>query len=141
MSKIILTERNKSYICPTKNKVRGFLSILLLSSFLIVNLSKSIILIHYEINKKEITEKYCINRDKPQMHCCGKCLLKRKLAEQEEQQKFPAFPDIKTDIQLYYSNNFTFLSSPEKNKIDLIPTHNSLHSLWEGIGVFHPPSC
>jgi hypothetical protein len=121
--------------------VRGFLSILLLSSFLIVNLSKSIVLINYEINKKEITDKYCINKDKPQMHCCGKCLLKRKLAEQEEQQKLPAFPDIKTDIQLYCSSSFTFLNSSEENKIDLIPTNNCLHSLFESIGVFHPPSC
>lgn len=75
------------------------------------------------------------------MHCCGKCLLKRKLAEQEAEQKLPAFPDIKTDIQLYFSDGFTFLSSAEKNKIDLIPTHNCLHSLFEGTGVFHPPSC
>lgn len=75
------------------------------------------------------------------MHCCGKCMLKRKLAEQEEQQKSPAFPDIKTDIQLYCTDSFTFLSSAEKNKIDLIPTVNYLHSLFEGMGIFHPPSC
>jgi hypothetical protein len=75
------------------------------------------------------------------MHCCGKCLLKRKLAEQEAEQKLPAFPDIKTDIQLYCSDSFTFFSSSEKNKIDLIPTIRSLNSLFEDTGIFHPPSC
>ena len=82
-------------------------------------MSKSIILVNYEINKAEITAKYCVNKDKPQMHCCGKCLLKRKLAEQEAQQSFPAFPDIKTDIQLFCSESFDFVSF-HREKIKLI---------------------
>jgi predicted membrane protein len=121
--------------------VRSVLSIILLSSFLIVNLSKSIILVNYEMNKAEITAKYCINKDKPQMHCCGKCLLKKKLAEEEEQQKLPAYPDIKTDIQLYCSESFTFLNSNGNTQIDLIPTTHILHTLFEGKSVFHPPGC
>jgi hypothetical protein len=104
-------------------------------------MSQSIILVHYEINKKEITEKYCVNKDKPQMHCCGKCLLKKKLAEQEQQQKYPSFPDIKTDIQLYCSEGFAFLNSDENTKADLILTQSSLQNHFEGQGVFHPPCC
>jgi hypothetical protein len=104
-------------------------------------MSKSLIFINYQLNKAEITAKYCENKDKPMMHCCGKCMLKKKLAEQEAQQNMPAFPDVKTDIQLYYSESFDFLNSPEKNKIDLIPTCICLHSLFEGTSVFHPPSC
>ena len=94
---------------------------------------------NYEINKKEITEKYCINKDKPQMHCCGKCLLKRKLAEQEEQQKFPAFPDIKTDIQLYCTETFNFLNLQETNTLIFVSDNRHFYSRLESIGVFHPP--
>jgi hypothetical protein len=93
------------------------------------------------LNKAEITAKYCVNKDKPMMHCCGKCLLKRKLAEQEEQQKLPAYPDIKTDIQLYCSENILGIYSREKNKADLTPTNRSFCSLLEGVSVFHPPCC
>jgi hypothetical protein len=121
--------------------VKSILSIILLFSFLSITLSKSIILANYEINQEEITQKYCVNKDKPQLHCCGKCLLKKKLAEQEAQQNFPAFPDIKTDIQLYCSESLLALNFGEKNKIDLISAHIKLHSLFEGTGVFHPPSC
>lgn len=121
--------------------MRGILSILLLASFLMVNLSKSFILVNYEINKKEITQKYCINKDKPQMHCCGKCLLKRKLAEQEEQQKLPVFPDIKADITLYCSEHFDFLKQPENTRVVFISTPIILHSLFEGANIFHPPTC
>lgn len=120
--------------------MKSVLSIVLLSSFLIVNMSKSIILVNYEMNKKEITAKYCINKDKPQMHCCGKCLLKRKLAEQEEQQKLPVYPDIKTDMQLYCSESIDLLIFPENNRRIFILTNHSLHSMFEGMGVFHPPT-
>ena len=102
-------------------------------------MSKSLILVNYEINKKEITEKYCINKDKPQMHCCGKCMLKRKLAEQEEQQKSPAYPDIKTDIQLYCTGNSFAFYPGEISQGNLISTYHILHSLLKGGGIFHPP--
>ncbi len=103
-------------------------------------MSRSIIFIDYQINKAEITAKYCVNKDKPQMHCCGKCLLKKKLAEQEEQQKFPAFPDLKTDIQLYYSDAFVFLNIQNNSTITIVPQNISVNSLKEGSGIFHPPS-
>jgi len=33
----------------------------------------------YEVNKQVITEKYCVNKDKVQLHCNGKCHLKKQL--------------------------------------------------------------
>lgn len=40
--------------------------------------------LNYHINKKSITEKYCENRDKPQMHCNGHCYLAKQLKQAEE---------------------------------------------------------
>jgi len=119
--------------------MKSALSILLLFSFLLVNVSKSIILVNYEVNKKEITDKYCVNKDKPQMHCCGKCLLKKKLAEQEEQQKLPVFPDIKTDITPVHQ----VCQVHQVYKVSYIP-HYELDKLFtqnEAKGIFHPPCC
>jgi len=102
-------------------------------------MSQSIILVHYEINKDEITAKYCVNKDKPQMHCCGKCLLKKKLAEQQEQQKLPAFPDIKTDISIVHKA----YKVHEVCKVVRCTIYrvNKLSTQCSGTGVFHPPSC
>ena len=121
--------------------MRSALSILVLFSFLIVNMSKSIILINYQLNKAEITAKYCVNKDKPQMHCCGKCLLKKKMAEQEAQQNFPAFPDVKTDMQLSVVSCQLSVTYPDIQRSELNFQQLALHSLFEGTGVFHPPSC
>ena len=104
-------------------------------------MSKSIILVHYEINKKEITEKYCVNKDKPEMHCCGKCLLKKKLAQQEEQQKYPAFPDIKTDIQLYCTSISGIANINSSQNVIILSANKSIRSLLNGDNIFHPPCC
>ncbi len=73
------------------------------------------------------------------MHCCGKCMLKKKLAEQEEQQKLPVFPDIKTDFTLIiqahqffkiYQDTFTPLY-----ELSVLFTQREI------TGVFHPPCC
>lgn len=112
---------------------------MVLFSFLIVNMSKSIILANYEINKKEITEKYCVNKDKPQMHCCGKCFLKKQLARQQEQEKYPTFPDIKTDITVVHKVHKVF----KVYKVPYFPLYElgKLATQFEGTDVFHPPSC
>jgi hypothetical protein len=121
--------------------MKSTISILLLFSFVFVTISKSIILVNYELNKKEITEKYCINKNKPEMHCCGKCHLKQKLAEQEAQQNYPVFPDVKNDIQLYCSESLGVLHFQENSGITPAPSNICLHTLFEGTSVFHPPAC
>lgn len=119
--------------------MKSILSLILLFSFLMVNLSSSVILANYEINKKEITQKYCINKDKPQMHCCGKCQLRKKLAEQQEQQKLPTFPDIKTDFSPVHQSRSIY-SVYQLPYIPLSKRYN-LSTQFEGRGIFHPPGC
>ena len=42
---------------------------------------------YYEINKKMIADKLCVNKSNPQMHCNGKCYLSRQLKKAEESEK------------------------------------------------------
>lgn len=60
---------------------------------------KPIIYFNWKINQELITQKYCVNKDKPMLHCDGKCYLMKKmnqldLEEKQERQKFP-FPTQK----------------------------------------------
>src|ERR1700722_13344934 len=91
------------YLRPIYYPVKRLISVVLLFAFITVNFSKVIIWVNYELNKAQITKDYCVNKDKPMMHCCGKCKLKMQLAQDEEKQKSPAMPDIKNDIQLFGS--------------------------------------
>jgi hypothetical protein len=136
---IALVLQDVIHLHHQNTEVKGIVSIILLFSFLTINFSKSILIAHYEMNKAEITQKYCVNKDKPQLHCCGKCLLKKKLAEQEEQQKSPAVPDIKNDIQLFGSPVSMHINNDQNVVLNIASPY--LHILQPGVhvSVFHPP--
>ena len=46
-----------------------------------------VIFLQYEFNKEYIIQNYCVNKNRPQLHCDGKCYLAKKLkaAEQNEE--------------------------------------------------------
>ncbi len=45
------------------------------------------LLVHYQLNRAEITRLHCINRDKPAMHCEGKCYLQAQLEKAQREQE------------------------------------------------------
>lgn len=46
-----------------------------------------VLLVKYEFTKDFIIENYCVNKDKPKLHCDGKCYLAKQLQAAEEQTK------------------------------------------------------
>lgn len=72
-------------------------------------LSLSIFTITFEANRAYFTEKYCVNKYKPQLDCNGRCHYKKvtqQLQEEETKDKFQA-----PKIQFEY---LTVISSPEQ---------------------------
>lgn len=64
------------------------IAILLLFCSVSVNLSGVFVFAGYEMNRGYIATELCVNRDKPEMHCNGRCYLMRKLKQaQEKEQK------------------------------------------------------
>jgi len=53
----------------------------------------------FEINQSYIAAKLCENRDKPMMHCKGKCYLKKKLKQAEEKEKSQENASKKNNFQ------------------------------------------
>lgn len=98
----------------------------------------------YTLNKEYVTEKFCINKAKPKMHCNGKCYLKKQLAKSgdetnnSEKQRLPE----KTDT-IYISAIIPpvlrlDLSSPDDI---LIRYGRHLVTIYEDYysTIFHPP--
>jgi hypothetical protein len=65
----------------------SYITVLLLSSVILLQ-SASLLLVNssYIANHSYIASVLCENRDKPQMHCDGKCVLKRELNNQQEKE-------------------------------------------------------
>ena len=53
------------------------ISYLLLAQMLYFVGAKSVVILNWKVNQDIITEKYCVNKDKPMMNCDGKCKCNR----------------------------------------------------------------
>lgn len=99
---------------------------------------------YYQINKEYITRILCENRDKPQLHCNGKCYLAKKLSEQQEkkdQQTSKSIQNIPV-LQLFASAiaSFEFPASHFLLRRERIfPYH--LASYQAPLSILVPPPC
>jgi hypothetical protein len=63
------------------------LAILLTFSILVQGMVNLGLCAYYQLNKKEIAAKFCVNKNKPAMHCNGQCYLGKQLKKAEENEK------------------------------------------------------
>ena len=54
--------------------------------------------VDYVINYKYISEELCVNRDKPELHCNGKCHLKKEIKSILDTDENPVLPTRKTTL-------------------------------------------
>lgn len=66
--------------------VRKAIAILLLFSVMVRPFTQAYYLIDYQLRKGFITKTFCINKDRPQLNCNGKCYLAQRLKAAEEQE-------------------------------------------------------
>ncbi|MEO6905638.1 MAG: hypothetical protein ABI148_04710 [Ginsengibacter sp.] len=81
-----------------------------------------------------------MNKDKPMMHCNGKCYLTKKLKDQEKQNQSPVSKTEKFDVQPFFipqiislKNTVTIVKPQYFNK-----NEKSISAFLTSI--FHPPS-
>jgi hypothetical protein len=112
----------------------------LVLSLLISSSAKTVLLADYLLNYTYISKVLCINRDKPQMHCNGKCHLAKELKAQEErdganQKSTVHFAEI--DCELHSSQ--TKLPALFSDSFEY---HNRVPEILDGScgSIEHPPS-
>ena len=64
--------------------VKRITAIVLLIALLTANYSYFFVYAGFELNKKYIATTLCENRDKPQLHCEGKCYFMKKINQASE---------------------------------------------------------
>lgn len=95
-------------------------------------------------NQKRIADKYCINKNKPKLHCNGKCYLSKKLKQVNQTEntnsqsqdpvsiKIKADPFVLTLINIGKSEQYLTL-----NRFETYP--EIIHSSNISLDIFHPP--
>jgi hypothetical protein len=108
---------------------------------LVQSFSKVFILIDYQANKEYIMEFLCINRDKPELGCEGKCHLSKQLKAQDEADKQTNKQNQKSEVQVQlfcqslFSLQVCWLASVEKSLL----SYTAGHPTQAAYGIFHPP--
>ena len=121
--------------------LQRFISALLLLIFLVQTFDQSIIELNFLANRSYISKELCVNRDKPQMQCNGKCALSKQITQQEKQseqsgnskrEKFEVqFFNLPEEINLTAHSSVINISYYELNTCTLSEYKQT---------VFHPPA-
>ena len=65
--------------------LRQSTALLLLLAFVASTFSKAVVVAGFYANQDYIAKNLCENRDNPKMRCCGRCLLRKRLARENNQ--------------------------------------------------------
>ncbi|MEO5911870.1 MAG: hypothetical protein ABIP95_13350 [Pelobium sp.] len=93
----------------------------------------------YELNKEYIATVLCVNKDKPELNCNGKCFLTRKIAEAEKKQQSQerkTQKDLSQQIMLIASFKINFLNVVHQSQ-QINYTNN--YSFSKTTSFYHPP--
>lgn len=62
-----------------------------------------VIFLDYELHKEYIIDNFCVNKNKPEMNCDGKCYLAKKLNEAREKEAKSAFSSYLFTMECHFS--------------------------------------
>ena len=122
-------------------EMKRLFSISMLSVILMQTFSTLIIIADYQLNKNYIAQNLCENKNKPQLHCNGKCQLNKQLQKQDKNENAPFNPiKEKNQIQLFCEwNDFGFADSQSIKNNYLPYLEKKITSPISS--TFHPPTC
>jgi hypothetical protein len=114
-------------------------AILLIVAILSCSFSRFFVYAGFELNKKYITDKLCINRTKPWLHCNGKCYLMKKLKQAADKEKSTERENMKNSFQEAYQDNQPTVKF-YTHVIQVLTVPNDHIDLPQGLGaIFRPP--
>ncbi len=94
--------------------------------FAYIQLFNGLVFMSYEINKSEIIQKFCENKDKPELKCEGTCHMKKMmLTDEAEEENEPM--TILPEIELF-ANDFGFALINNEVDRDWIDPYHNLYS-------------
>jgi hypothetical protein len=117
-------------------------ALFLLLAFLASTFSKAVIVADFYVNQDYIAKNLCENRDQPMKHCCGRCLLRKRLAREDNQEKNN--PERRMDGNqevLFFCEAAQGLTPPTFSDIPLsYALYRAKAPVDQAWDIFHPPA-
>lgn len=93
----------------------------------------------YSFNKAYIATVLCTNKDKPELHCEGKCFMDIKLKELEQKNKHDQ-ENLKRIIETIAPSTASLLPSfYEITLLKAVPNYVQKKPIGKTLSIFHPP--
>ena len=111
-------------------------------AFLVQTFSEAVIIIDFYANQKYIAENLCVNKDKPMMHCCGKCQLRKRLQQQQNSDKQNPEQRGNNKNEVLSSKSFFATAAPLVKMQEVCINYTNLSFAKEikmPRSFFHPP--
>lgn len=119
------------------------IAFIFITAILFYSLRLSVVFLHYAVFNENFTEMYCINKDKPEMECNGKCHLMQETQENVPEQKGLILNEsLHQNIQLFFSPKQELISKKQDLSIfkkDNFSYHNHYDYQFHG-NIFRPPN-
>ncbi|MCF0071431.1 hypothetical protein LZD49_13195 [Dyadobacter sp. CY261] len=128
-----------------RSSAKQWISLSLLSLMLVKVWVIPLLYLDFEIRRQYIISNLCENKNRPQMHCDGKCYLAKRIASLDEQEKRQAEKTYMTrliDQVMDQRADFTFTPPPvaaeilPKAGISILSTFTPRIAVDD---IFHPP--
>ncbi|RFS26739.1 hypothetical protein DVR12_02845 [Chitinophaga silvatica] len=102
-----------------------------------------LVMLNFYLNQDYIAQNLCENRDKPQMHCNGKCHLAKKLNEEDKKDRENPERKMENKNELFNAPVFAIINLSINNYSNTEIDFNSPRSIGYPIdqpsAVFRPP--
>lgn len=115
------------------------IAILLIFSSVSMSLSGLFVFAGFELNQQYIATVLCVNKNKPELHCNGKCYLMKKLKQAEEKEQKQERQLLKIQLQEPLSGDVVTF---KRYAIAALQQHIPLSTgipLSKVNTIFHPP--
>jgi hypothetical protein len=120
--------------------LKKIIAIVAFLGILLQTISQFVIVASFYANRNYIAKNLCENRDKPMLHCEGKCCLKKKLA-QNGKEHVPTSSNQKSEILVLFCDQLEI--QPVLNvyfaQKSGYPTFNCMLTVAVSNPSFHPP--
>ncbi|GEO23015.1 hypothetical protein CQA01_35490 [Cyclobacterium qasimii] len=95
----------------------------------------------FTINRAYIIENFCVNKDKPMLHCDGQCFLANKLKKAQDQKENQAGGiELNRDFGIFIIQEASIsLTNFSSTILNHGATYKEGYRVSQFVDIFHPP--
>ncbi len=122
--------------------MKHFLLILIAVAVMMQSFTKMLIIVNFNLHQQTIAKTLCEKRNVKGSCCAGRCQLKKRLNEEDKNEKAPNPTNSKEKLEeLFCEKKSDFKIDLNKNFELQFPIASNSVLLLYSKGIFHPPCC